>query len=256
MAEGSGGRRQSSTWAVPWAGWRALIDTLVIYLGALLVAAVVGSLVVLATRSQDGPGAAGLVLLSPVALLLVAAVWLRTRYGASARRVRGPSPLRWSDVGVGVAMGFACFVGGRALLVGLVALLTGLGVDVPPVQDTFRVIAQDRATAPLLVLTAVLLAPLSEELLFRGVLFQGVRARTGFWGAALASACVFTLAHVGDGGGPVADLIIIAGILPLGVVFAAIMQWRGSLVACAVTHAVYNAGGVALLILTSGAPPA
>lgn len=238
---------------MPWAGWRALIDTLVIYLGALVVAAVVGSLIVLATGSQGGPGVAGLVVLSPTALLVVAAVWLRSRYGAAARRVIGPSPSGWADVGVGVGMGLACFIGGRALLVGLVALLTGLGWDVPPVQETFRDIAGDRATAPLLVFTAVLLAPVSEELLFRGVLFQGVRTRTGFWGAALASAGVFTLAHVGDGGGPVADLIIVAGILPLGVVFAAVMQWRGSLIACAMTHAVYNAGGVALLILTSGA---
>lgn len=240
---------------MPWAGWRALIDTLVVYLGALLVAAVVGSLIVLATGSQDDAGVAGLVVLSPVTLLLVAVVWLRTRYGPSARRVIGPSPARWSDVGVGVGLGLACFVGGRVLLIGLVALLTSLGLDVPAVQDSFRVIAQDRATAPALVLTAVLLAPVSEELLFRGVLFQGVRARTGFWGAALASAAVFTVAHVGDGGGPLADLIIIAGILPLGVAFAAVMQWRGSLVACAVTHAVYNAGGVALLILTSGVTP-
>jgi membrane protease YdiL (CAAX protease family) len=243
-------------WAVPWAGRRALIDTLVVYLGALLVAAIAGSLIVLVTGSQEGPGVAGLVILSPVALLLVAVVWLHARYGAYARRVLGPSPVRWADVGVGVGMGIACFLGGRGLLVGLVALLTSLGLEVPPVQESFRVIAEDRATAPALVLTAVLLAPVSEELLFRGVLFQGVRARTGFWGAALASAGMFTVAHVGDGGGPLADLIIVAGILPLGVVFAAIMQWRRSLVACAVTHAVYNAGGVALLILTSGATPA
>lgn len=240
---------------MPWAGWRAVIDTLVIYLGALLSAAVAGSLIVLVTGSQDGPSVAGLVVLSPVALLVVAIVWLRSRYGASARRVIGPSPVRWTDVGVGVGMGVVCFVGGRILLVGLVVLLTGLGLDVPPVQESFREIAQDRATAPALVLTAVLLAPASEELLFRGLLFQGVRARTGFWGAALASAGVFTLAHIGDGGGALADLVIIAGILPLGLVFAAIMQWRGSLLACAVTHAVYNAGGVALLILTSGAAP-
>lgn len=246
---------RAATWAVPWAGWRALADTVVVYVGALLVAAVVGSLIALATGSQDGAGVAGLVLLSPIALLLVAVTWLRTRYGRSAGRVLGPSPLRWSDVGVGIGMGVACFVAGRLLAFGLVVLLTGLGVDVPPVQDSFRVIAQDRATAPALVLTAVLLAPLGEELLFRGVLFQGVRARRGFWAAALASAAVFTLAHVGDGGGPVADLIIVAGILPLGVAFAAIMQWRGSLVASAVTHAVYNAGGVALLIWTTGMPP-
>lgn len=240
---------------MPWTGWRALVDTIMVYVGALLLAAVVGSLLVLATGSPDRPGPASLVLLSPVALLVVTAVWLRTRYGASARRVLGPSPPRWADVGVGVGMGLACFLGGRVLLFGLVALLTGLGLDVPPVQDSFRVIAQDRATAPALVLTGVLLAPASEELLFRGVLFQGVRARTGFWGAALASAGVFTLAHVGDGAGPLADLIIVVGILPLGLVFAVIMQWRGNVVASAVTHAVYNAGGVALLILTAGVTP-
>lgn len=240
---------------MPWAGWRAVIDTLVIYLGALLSAAVAGSLIVVVTGSWDGPGAASLVVLSPVALLVVAVLWLRSRYGVSARRVIGPSRVRWMDVGVGIGMGIACFVGGRILLVGLIALLTGLGLDVPSVQESFREIAQDRATAPALVLTAVLLAPASEELLFRGLLFQGVRARTGFWGAALASAGVFTLAHIGDGGGPLADLVIVAGILPLGVVFAAVMQWRGSLLACVTTHAVYNAGGVALLILTSGATP-
>lgn len=240
---------------MPWAGWRALADTVAVYVGALLLAAVAGSLLFLATASQDRPGPVGLVVLSPVALLVVTAVWLRTRYGGSARRVLGPSPPRWADVGVGVGMGLACFIGGRFLLFGVVALLTGLGVEVPPVQDSFRVIAQDRATAPALVLTAVLLAPASEELLFRGVLFQGVRARTGFWGAAFASAGVFTLAHVGDGGGPLADLIIVLGILPLGLAFAAITQWRGSVVASAVTHAVYNAGGVALLILTAGTTP-
>ena len=238
---------------MPWAGWRSAADTLIVYVAALLLTAVVGSLIVLVVGGAPGRSQAGLVVLSPIALLVATIVWLRSRYGGGVRRVVGPAPLRWADVGVGVGMGLACFLAGRILLIGLVVLLERLGLDVPAVQDSFRVIAQDRATAPALVVTAVLLAPVSEEFLFRGVLFQGVRARTGFWPAALASAGMFTLAHVGDGGGPVADLVIIAGILPLGVPFAAIMQWRGTVLASAVAHAVYNAGGVALLILTSGA---
>lgn len=255
-SHGTGGPGRASRWDVPWAGWRAVVDVVVVYVGALLLAAVFGSLTVLMFGGGGDAAPAGLVLLSPVALLIVAVIWLRARYGADARAVFGPTRPSAADVGIGVGVGLACFVVGRLLLIGLVALLTSLGIDVPAVQDTFRVIAQDRATAPALVLTAVVLAPLSEEVLFRGVLFQGVRARTGFWRAAVASAGMFTVAHVGDGGGPVADLIIVAGILPLGLAFAAVMQWRGNVLACAVGHAVYNAGGVALLILMSGAASA
>jgi membrane protease YdiL (CAAX protease family) len=233
----------------PWAGWRALVDTLVIFVGAVFLAAVVAQLVValLAPGSEVLP--ALLIAISPIATLAVAAVWLSTRYGPAARRVAGRSPWRWTDAAIGAGLGLACFVGERVLLVGIAALLTRLDIDVPSVQGSFRAIAENRATAPILVLTAVLLAPVGEELLFRGVLYQGLRARMGFWAAALASAAVFTLAHLGDGSGPLADLIIIAGILPLGVVFAAVMERRGTLLACAVTHAVYNACGVALLIL-------
>ena len=46
-----------------------------------------------------------------------------------------------------------------------------------------------------LVLLAVVIAPISEELFFRGVLFRTVRDRHGFWPAALASAIPFGLVH-------------------------------------------------------------
>jgi membrane protease YdiL (CAAX protease family) len=42
-----------------------------------------------------------------------------------------------------------------------------------------------------LVVLAVVIAPISEELFFRGVLFRTVRDRHGFWAAALASALPF-----------------------------------------------------------------
>lgn len=41
----------------------------------------------------------------------------------------------------------------------------------------------------------VVLAPLLEEVVFRGFLFQGIARRTGFWGAALGSSAVFGLFH-------------------------------------------------------------
>lgn len=44
-------------------------------------------------------------------------------------------------------------------------------------------------------LVLVLLAPVSEELLYRGVLFPMAERRAGFWPAALMNALVFALAH-------------------------------------------------------------
>lgn len=237
---------------VPWAGGRALVDAGAIYIGALFVAQLVASVYVAVTGAAEGVPLVVLVVSSPVALLLVSFVWLRARYGRSAWLVTGWARWRWSDLLVGLGVGIACFVGQRVVLAAILALVSRMGGEVPSVQETFRVIAEDPRTAPSLVLTAVLLAPMGEELVFRGVLFAGLRARWGFWVAALGSGALFMLAHVGDAGGPIADLIIALGILPLGIVFAAVLERRGSLLACIVTHAVYNAGGVALLILATG----
>jgi membrane protease YdiL (CAAX protease family) len=87
---------------------------------------------------------------------------------------------------------------------------------------------------------------------FRGVLFRGLRARSGFWVAALVSATLFTIAHLGEGGGWLASAVIVTGIMPLGVAFAALVERRGTLVVSIVAHATYNAIGVAVLILTAG----
>jgi membrane protease YdiL (CAAX protease family) len=81
------------------------------------------------------------------------------------------------------------------------------------------------------------------------VLFQGLRQRTGFWGAALLSALLFTLAHLSEARSLLAGVVIFSGILPLGVAFAALVERRGTLLTAIVTHATYNAFGVAVLIL-------
>lgn len=234
--------------SVPWSGGRALADVVVVYVAAVVTAQLVVTTFVLQRGDDGAVPLALLVIASPIVLLLVGLGWLRIRYGRDVALVTGRARWRWSDVGVGFALGTACFVGQQALLALIVLFLSRLGIEPPPVQDTFRAIAEDPATAPALVVTAVLLAPAGEEMLFRGVLFQGLRGRWGFWVAAFGSAGLFTIAHLGDASGALGDAIIVAGILPLGLIFAALMERRGSLLACVLAHAVYNAGGVGLLI--------
>jgi membrane protease YdiL (CAAX protease family) len=99
----------------------------------------------------------------------------------------------------------------------------------------------------LLVFFACIVAPLTEELFFRGVLFRTVRDRHGFWLAALASAIPFGLAHY------VPAPAIDAAVLQLTMVFTGIgLAWvverRGTIVASVAAHMAFNVIGVVTIL--------
>jgi len=238
--------------SVPWAGGVAVLDVVVIYGAAQILAALVALLL---SGMADGDQDALLPLLialSPVVSLAATLLWLRLRYRGPLTVLMGTRSPRLSDVGIGVAVGLLCLLGQRIVVLGIATVAEGLGAELPVVQETFRTIAQRPGAVPLFVVTTVVFAPLAEEILFRGVLFQGLRQRTGFWVAALVSALLFTLPHLAEGGGVFASGVITSGILPLGIVFAALVERRGSLAPAIVAHATYNAIGVAVLVLLPG----
>lgn len=230
---------------VPWTGGRALLDVVLIYVAAQVI--------VLLIAGIGGASTPLLLILSPIVSLVLALAWIAVRYQGRFAPLRGRRGPRASDVSVGIAVGIVCLIGQRVIVQIIAVVASVFDVDLPVVQETFRTIAQRPDTAVLLVVTAVLLAPLAEEVLFRGILFQGLRARGGFWLAAVISAALFTLAHLGEDGGWLASGVIAAGILPLGLVFAAVVERRGSLLPSIVAHASYNALGVAVLILAPSA---
>lgn len=233
--------------AVPWRGGRVVGEVLLIYFASLLLGQVI--VAVAAGGGADVDDLTPLLLvLSPTLLLLVTAGWLWLRYGRAARLVVGSRPLTARAVGIGAALGLACFLAQRLLVIVVAAVLAAFGAELPQVQQTFRDVAADPATAPVLALSAVLLAPIAEEVVFRGLLFRGLAAQ-GFAVAAVVSAALFTLPHLAVTGTAAENLTIVAGIFPLGIAFAAILaRWR-SLATVIVTHATYNAIGVVLLVL-------
>lgn len=101
-----------------------------------------------------------------------------------------------AGVPVTVATGLSAGLG----LVAVTAVIIGVGTTIDPgVRDRTQGIGSPFGTsavaASLVVLSIVVLAPLGEELLFRGVLLRGLVRRFAFWPSAVAAGIVFGACH-------------------------------------------------------------
>lgn len=91
-----------------------------------------------------------------------------------------------------------------------------------------------------MALLVACLGPFFEEVLFRGVLYAGLRGALGRFGAGAVSAGMFALVH----GDPQALLVLSA----LGALFAFLYERTGSLWPAVVAHALWN--GTTTLVVT------
>lgn len=118
-----------------------------------------------------------------------------------------------------------------------------------PLRTNSDALLQQAKYAPIstfaLLAGAVLVAPICEEIFFRGFLFGGLLHRMSFWPAALLSAFLFGLAH-GDVGS-------FAVLFVFGIVLAYV-RWRtGSIWPGIVIHAANNAiAGLAIILALTG----
>lgn len=127
------------------------------------------------------------------------------------------------------------------------SLLQQFGQEPTP-QDLLAIFSETES--PLVVagmlFVACVLAPLSEELLFRAGLYRYTRQKLGRSGGLLISAGIFGLVH-GN----------LAGFLPLaalGVLLALAYEATGSLRVCIIAHGLFNLNTIAIIL--SGLAPA
>lgn len=138
------------------------------------------------------------------------------------------------------------------VLAGFVVALTGAGlvgaiqeqllsIEVTE-QDAIMQLVEEGSTVDLVLLTisAVVLAPVCEELLFRHMFFRRLLHGAGPTLAWILPALAFSLFHFNFSG-----LVIYVW---LGLVFAAAYLFSGRLWVAIAVHASYNAAGVALLL--------
>lgn len=216
-------------------------------LGQLVVGLVVGVSAVLLgadLANLDGDARTSLLLtvLVQSGVLFGLLAWLAAR-GRLSWRLAGSRRPRFGHVAAGV--GFGAVALATAFTVGLLGTwLTGSGDD-----SGQRLLEPDVLAGSALALNLVIvavLAPLIEEITFRGVLFQVLGRRIGWVPAMLLSSALWALVHVEivfSGGNA---LVFLASLFALGCVFCISFNRTRSLVVPIVAHGVFNASQLLL----------
>ena len=116
-----------------------------------------------------------------------------------------------------------------------------LGFDTPDQEmvDVFRN-AGSPAELILLIALAVVVAPLTEELIFRAGLFRYLRTRLPYWVSLLAPAAVFAALH--------ANAVAFLPLFALGVLFSLAYERTGRISVTIIAHGLFNLHTILLIM--------
>jgi hypothetical protein len=107
--------------------------------------------------------------------------------------------------------------------------------------------ARESGTLWLTLVAVIIAAPITEEFLFRGLLFRGwARSRLGVGGAIVLTSVVWAAMHVQY------DWLGVAEICGLGLLFGWLRHRSGSLITTLAMHAVYGAAAMIQVAVLAG----
>lgn len=171
-------------------------------------------------------------------LVVLGLVWLAVRkYGGDFSRLG----LSFNNLVVNVAKGMV--VGLLLLAVSLFSekiyttLLFITPPDHPIVTQVENAVSWQDLIIPLFL--AGILAPVTEEVLYRLFTFLPMKERWGFWGGAILSSLVFAIMHL--------NLYWFGEMILVGVGLAFVYYWTGSLISAIVAHSVINTSKILML---------
>jgi membrane protease YdiL (CAAX protease family) len=172
-----------------------------------------------------------------VALLLVAWLFVGVPKAlAGLPRWTGRDPAR--DAAMAVGIGFASWIGASVLAAVIAAALEASGVEPEPQAAEQALHAIDPW---LVVVPVVVLAPIAEEIFFRGVVLNALLREAGTRWATFGSATLFAIVH--------ASVIAFVPILALGVILAWVARRTRGLLAPMIVHATFNGLSVIVALL-------
>ncbi len=129
------------------------------------------------------------------------------------------------------------------------AIVVALGLPLVGNTEGLEEISADRTYVVSLVITAVIAAPIVEEMVFRGVVMRGLRSRMPIVMVVIVQGLLFGVAHVDPvrGVGNVGLVLVLSGV---GIAFGIAVALLGRIGPSIVAHALFN--GAVLLIVLSG----
>jgi hypothetical protein len=152
---------------------------------------------------------------------------------------------RWSDL----AWGPVVWLGAIGAQIAAAAVVVGLGVPISSNTEAINEVSADRTYVVAIVITAVLAAPVVEEMVFRGVVMRGLDGVMPMWLVVPVQGILFGAAHVDPvrGSGNLGLVIVLSGV---GIAFGVATALFGRLGPAIVAHALFN--GVVLLVVLTG----
>jgi hypothetical protein len=192
------------------------------------------------------PGALLLLTVTQMGLLAAALLFVAVPNALAGVHLL-PERGAWRSVAIGIGVAIPAWVGATLLGILLQTILERLGVERQPgIVD--NALAQVDPTV--LVLAIVLIAPVAEEIFFRGVVVNAWLREYGPRVAIIGSAGLFSVIHT-DTSSVNALIGSIANVLPifgLGLALAAVYLRTGSLLAPIALHAMFNGLSVSLAL--------
>jgi membrane protease YdiL (CAAX protease family) len=238
--------RRRTSWAAP-APTRTHRWGLGAYLFAEGVFLLTSALIAVVVVGDAAPTAGALALaLSVPTVLAAASALLITWVRGNGPRIDLRLEWSWRDVGLGLAFGF----GGLALTIPASFVYVAIvGEDATSaVGDVFGGIRAGPALAALVLVIVVLVAPMCEEILYRGLLWGGIEKLAGRWVAFVVTTLLFALAHFELTRTPL--LFVVA--IPIAIA----RLYTGRLLASIVAHQINNLlPGIVLFLGLLGVVP-
>lgn len=235
-----------SPWLIPWD--RFLLLGVEIIFGALLGAlAIRGICSALPKALQPSLAFSEIVISSGLHLGAVAAM-ARASFSGVTASSKDPAdqPVRPPvSTGRAVLLGLLTFVVAIPLLTA-VALVWQGALDVFGIpaekQELLDVFSQthDPAKLGFMIVVAVVIAPVTEELIFRAGIFRYLRTRLPRWLAYVIPAALFALLH--------ANLAVFFPLFALALLFSIAYQRTGRIVTTMVAHALFNLNTIILVL--------
>lgn len=238
-----GGGHDVDASVLPEATWRWWEAVLVAFMA--LVAGVIAGVGAALTTSDEELRFLLTIVALHLSLATTVVVWLRVMHRPAIPALGLPER-PWSEAGAGVVAGLTLRVS-LFLVVPLVSYVIEWVTDntpAPPEQLPDELAGAEIAVA---VIGVVVLAPIAEELFYRGFLFLGLRARRGFGLAASVSALAFGLSHfsTADSG----SVLLVSVMTFVGFGLAWLYERRRRILVPILAHATFNAIGFVLILL-------